>query len=66
LDRRDRHHAFTGLVRQFQDRVYAYVLGRLGASVNARSAQGWTPLRYAIALGRDEMAAFLREHGGEE
>ena len=50
----------------WNDTLIAGALLRHGANVNARSAQGWTPLRYAVALGRNEMATFLREHGGEE
>lgn len=50
----------------WNDTMIADALLRHGANINARSAQGWTPLRYAVALGRDEMATFLREHGGEE
>ncbi|BDI28809.1 hypothetical protein CCAX7_008600 [Capsulimonas corticalis] len=50
----------------WNDTQIAGALLEHGADVNARAAQGWTPLRYAVALGRDTMAAFLREHGGEE
>jgi len=50
----------------WNDTQIAEALLRHGANVNARSAQGWTPLHYSIALGRNEMAALLRERGGEE
>ncbi len=35
-----------------------------GADVNAKNSDGRTPLDIAIAEGRDEIAALLREHGG--
>jgi RNA polymerase sigma factor (sigma-70 family) len=50
----------------WNDTQIAEALLAHGAEINARSAQGWTPLRYATALGREEMSAFLRKRGGEE
>ena len=50
----------------WNDTMIAEALLRHGADINARSAQGWTPLRYATALGRDEMVAFLRQRGATE
>ncbi|MEE8291284.1 MAG: serine hydrolase [Candidatus Tectomicrobia bacterium] len=36
-----------------------------GADINALSTQGWTPLDYAIDRGRQAMARYLRQRGGE-
>jgi ankyrin repeat protein len=35
-----------------------------GADVNAGDDSGWTPLRYAVRKGRQEVADLLNERGG--
>jgi len=50
----------------WNDTQIAAALLRHGADINARSDEGWTPLHYAVALGREEMAQFLRSRGGAE
>jgi ankyrin repeat protein len=37
-----------------------------GAEINARPSGGWTPLRWAAAYGRKDVAELLRQHGGHE
>lgn len=50
----------------WNDTQIAEALLRHGAEINPRSNAGWTPLRYAVALGREKMVQFLRERGAEE
>jgi ankyrin repeat protein len=37
-----------------------------GAKINAKDDNGKTPLATALEYKRDEVAAFLRNHGGKE
>ncbi len=48
-----------------QPEMARWLLAR-GAHVNARDYEGKTPLRVAVERDQAEVAAILREHGGEE
>jgi ankyrin repeat protein len=37
-----------------------------GANINARDEGGKTPLSYAISKRKNDVAEFLRQHGGKE
>jgi len=45
---------------------FAELLLAQGANINAKDDNGKTPLGAALEYKRDEIAAFLRKHGGEE
>jgi ankyrin repeat protein len=36
------------------------------AEVNAKSSKGDTPLHWAVVSGHKDVAALLRQHGGQE
>lgn len=48
---------------ELDDLVITKLLIQSGAKVNARTEGGWTPLDWAEALGKEEIAVFLRSRG---